>query len=229
MDVIFIMFLNTGSSDDRNEIINPLKNHDFFGVRNSFTLEDLFNARVHLGHKQGLRNPHMVPYIFGNRLGVDIIDLEQTVPMLQDALNFLAHIAFRQGVILFLSRHRQMTSLIESTARECGEYAHCRRWRGGTFTNMTVQFGAVTRLPDVCVFVTTHNTIFEQHIAVVEATKMNVPTIGVVDTSCDPRLISYPVPGNDDTPSAIELYCHLFKQSILKGKEKYEEIAKLKQ
>lgn len=94
---------------------------------------------------------------------------------------------------------------------------------------MTVQFGAITRLPDVCVFVTTHNTVFEQHVAVIEASKMNVPTIGVVDTSCDPRLIAYPIPGNDDSPAAIELYCRLFKQAILKGKEKYEELAKGKQ
>lgn len=171
----------------------------------------------------------MQPFIFGNRLGTDIIDLEQTVPMLQDALNFLAHIAFRQGIVLFLSRHHQMMPLIEATARECGEYSHCRFWKGGTFTNMTVQFGAITRLPDVCVFVTTHNTVFEQHVAVIEASKMNVPTIGVVDTSCDPRLIAYPIPGNDDSPAAVELYCRLFKQAVLKGKEKYEELAKGKQ
>lgn len=208
---------------DDKTLVDPLKHEDFFGVRDLFTLDDLYNARVHIGHKRGLRNVHMRPFVFGCRLGVDVIDLERTVPLLQDALNFLAHIAYRGGVVLFLSRNRQLMPLVESTARDCGEYAHCRYWKGGTFTNATVQFGAVTRLPDVCVFVTTQNTIFEQHVAVIESNKMSVPTVGVVDTSCDPRLITYPVPGNDDSPCAVELYCRLFKEAILRGKRNIDK------
>ena len=52
---------------------------------------------------------------------------------------------------------------------------------------------------------------------------MNIPTVGIVDTSCDPRLITYPIPGNDDTPSAIQLYCNLFEKAILSGKAKRKE------
>ena len=187
-------------------------------------MEDLFKARVHFGHKRGVRNPHMIPFIFGTRLDVDIIDLEQTVPLLQDALNFTAHVAFRKGIIMFVSRHLPTIGAVEQTAIDCGEYSHCRYWRGGTFTNATMQYGAITRLPDLCIFTSTHNHVFEEHIAVKEAAKMNIPTIGILDTSCDPRLITYPVPGNDDTPSAIELYLSLFKQAIMKGKEKYKEL-----
>jgi len=214
------------SSEDLTEhnVIDPLKHHDFFSVRNLTSVEELFDAGVHLGHKQGLRHDHMRPFIFGSRLGVDIIDLEQTRLLLGDALNFVAHIAYRQGVVMFVSRNRQMMPTVERMSQECGEYAHCRHWRGGMLTNSTVQYGLVTRLPDVCVFITTESYAFTQHIAITESAKMNIPTIAVLDTSCDPRLVTYPIPGNDDTPSAIALYCRLFKEAVLRGKAKYKEI-----
>lgn len=205
-------------------VIDPLKQHDFFGVRDLVSVEDLFDARVHLGHKVGVRSPYMAPFVFGTRLGIDVIDLTQTVQLLGDALNFVAHVAFRRGIVLFVSRHRRTVPLVERTALECGEYAHCAVWRGGTLTNAAVQFGVLTRLPDAIVFVSTLNTIFETHIAVTEAAKLNVPTVGIVDTSCDPRLITYPVPGNDDTPAAVELYCRLFKEAVQRGKAKAKEL-----
>ncbi|KAI0231632.1 28S ribosomal protein S2, mitochondrial [Lamellibrachia satsuma] len=164
---------------EERQVIDPLKHPDYFGIGDLFTMSDLFDARVHLGHKVGVRNPYMKPYIFGSRLGVDIIDLEQTMPRLALALNFTAHVAYRGGIVLFISRNSQTLPLVEQTARQCGEYAHCRFWKGGSFTNATVQFAAVTRLPDVCVFVSTHDTVFEQHCAVAECAKMNIPTVGV--------------------------------------------------
>jgi len=207
--------------------VDPLKCHDFFGVRNLVTLEDLFHSRVHLGHKMNVRDPHMLQFLFGTRLGVDIIDLEQTLLLLGDALNFLAHIAFRGGIIVFVSRHMQTIPLVEKTALECGEYALCSVWQRGIFTNSTVKFGAVTRLPDTVVFTSTLNNVFETNEAVVETAKMNIPSIGIVDSSCDPRLITYPIPGNDDTPCAIELYCRLFKEAIVRGKAKAKELKSL--
>lgn len=204
--------------------VDPLKCHDFFDVRHLVTVSDLFNSRVHLGHRVGVRDPHMVPFLFGTRLGMDIIDLEQSVGLLGDALNFLAHVAFRSGVVLFVSRHVQTIPLVERTAVECGEYAYCSLWRSGTFTNSLSKFGAVTRLPDLVVFVSTLNNIFETHEAVTETAKLNIPSIGIVDSSCDPRLITYPVPGNDDTPCSIELYCRLFKETVLRAKAKAKEL-----
>jgi len=207
--------------------VDPLKCHDFFGVRNLVTVEDLFKSRVHLGHKMTVRDPHMLPFLFGTRLSVDIIDLEQTVVLLGDALNFLAHIAYRGGIILFVSRHVQTIPLVERTAFECGEYAYCSVWMRGTFTNSVIKFGAVTRLPDTVVFTSTLNNVFETHEAVTDTAKMNIPSIGIVDSSCDPRLITYPIPGNDDTPCAIELYCRLFKEAIARGKAKAKELQSL--
>lgn len=198
---------------------NPLDYPDYFQVYNLFTIKDLFDARVHYGHKEGSLNDYMRPYLYGSRLGHLIFDLDITAVHLRKALNFTAHIAYRGGIICFFNRNSLNAHLVEKTALESGEYAHTRFWRGGIFTNANHQFGAVTRLPDLCIFINTQNNILNQHTAVRDSAKMLIPTIGIVDTNCNPNLITYPVPGNDDTPSAIELYCKLFKAAILRGKE----------
>jgi small subunit ribosomal protein S2 len=199
---------------------NPTLTHpDYFGVHSLFTVKDLFDARVHFGHKIGSLDDRMKPWVYGSRLGHIIFDLDKTAEHLRQALNFTAHIAFRGGIILFFSRNAQNAHVVEKTAMECGEYAHTRYWRGGAFTNSNIQFGAVTRLPDLCIFLNTLNNILTPHTAVRDSAKMNIPTIGIVDSNCNPNLICYPVPGNDDTPEAVSLYCRLFKEAILKGKE----------
>lgn len=192
---------------------------DYFHVHDLFTVQDLFNARVHYGHKEGSLNDYMRPYIYGSRLGHLIFDLDITADHLRRALNFTAHIAYRGGIILFFNRNAQNVHLVEKTAMECGEYSYTRFWFGGIFTNANQQFGAVTRLPDLCIFLNTQNNILNQHTAVRDSAKMLIPTIGIVDSNCNPNLITYPVPGNDDTPVAMELYCKLFKSAILRGKE----------
>ncbi|XP_066836589.1 small ribosomal subunit protein uS2m [Anser cygnoides] len=208
-----------GPGADDRLLTEPLSQPDFFNVKELFSLKDLFNARVHLGHKKGCRHRFMEPYIFGCRLDQDIIDLDQTMDHLQLALNFTAHIAYRKGIILFVSRNRQFCHLIESTAQECGEYAHTRYWQGGLLTNAPIQFGSGVRLPDLLIFLSSLNNVFEPHVAIRDAAKMNIPTVGVVDTNCNPCLITYPIPGNDDSPTAMELYCKLFKMTIIRAKD----------
>lgn len=111
----FLSIVATAGEAAEVAVHNPeqesLQHEDYFDVKSLVTLKDLFSARVHLGHKAGSRNIYMSPYIFGCRQGVDIIDLEQTLVRLQDAMNFTAHIAYRGGIILFLSRHNQMLPL----------------------------------------------------------------------------------------------------------------------
>ncbi|CAL8320437.1 unnamed protein product [Lota lota] len=209
----------------KERILNqPLETEDFFRLSELFSLKDLFDARVHLGHKKGCRHRLMQPYLFGCRLDQDIIDLDQTVEHLQLALNFTAHIAYRGGIILFVSRRRQFSHLVESTARECGEYAHTRYWQGGLLTNAPIQYGPGVRLPDLVVFLSTLNNVFQQHVGVRDAAKMNIPTVGVVDSNCNPSLLTYPVPGNDDTPVAMELYCRLFKMTVNRAKDKRRQM-----
>ncbi|XP_013886236.1 small ribosomal subunit protein uS2m [Austrofundulus limnaeus] len=209
-------------SDDTLKL--SLQKPDFFRVSDLFTLNDLFQARVHLGHKRTCRHRLMEPYLYGCRLEHDIIDLDQTMEHLQLALNFTAHIAFRRGIILFISRHRQFCHLVETTAMECGEYAHTRYWKGGVLTNAHVELGKGVRLPDLIIFLSTFNNVFRQHVAIRDAAKMNIPTVGVVDTNCNPSLVSYPIPGNDDTPVAMELYCRLFKKTINLAKQKRKQM-----
>ncbi|XP_046594180.1 28S ribosomal protein S2, mitochondrial isoform X1 [Neodiprion lecontei] len=204
--------------------IDPLQHPDFFGVHKLFTVQDLFKARVHYGHKLGSLDDHMRPYLFGSRLDHLIFDLDITADHLRRALNFTAHIAFNGGIIVFFCRNTQNAHLVDKTAKECGEYSHTRFWRGGIFTNADKQFGDATRLPDLCIFLNTLNNVLNQHTAVRDAAKMCIPTVGIVDTNCNPNLITYPVPGNDDTPVAIELYCRLFKTAILRGKEARKKI-----
>ncbi|XP_070811715.1 small ribosomal subunit protein uS2m [Pituophis catenifer annectens] len=205
----------------------PLKHADFFNLQELFSLKELFDARVHLGHKKSSRHRYMVPYLFGCRLEHDIIDLEQTAQHLQLALNFTAHVAFRKGIILFISRHRQTSHQVENVAKECGEYAHTRYWQGGLLTNAPIQYSAGVRLPDLLIFLNTFNNVFEPHLAIRDAAKMSIPTVGVVDTNANPSLITYPIPGNDDSPSAINLYLSLFKTTILRAKEKRRHLEAL--
>ncbi|XP_057580445.1 28S ribosomal protein S2, mitochondrial [Hippopotamus amphibius kiboko] len=216
------------SSDLSDRILNePLKHSDFFNVKELFSLRSLFDARVHLGHKAGCRHRFMEPYIFGSRLDQDIIDLEQTAVHLQLALNFTAHVAYRGGIILFVSRSRQFSHLIENTARDCGEYAHTRYFKGGLLTNAPLLLGPRVRLPDLLIFLHTLNNVFEPHVAVRDAAKMSIPTVGIVDTNCNPTLITYPVPGNDDSPLAVQLFCRLFQTTINRAKEKRRQVEAL--
>uniref|UniRef100_A0A8C8R7J4 Small ribosomal subunit protein uS2m n=1 Tax=Pelusios castaneus TaxID=367368 RepID=A0A8C8R7J4_9SAUR len=205
-------------------ITEALKNPDFFNVKELISLKNLFDARVHLGHKIGCRHRFMVPYIFGCRLDQDIINLDQTMEHLQLALNFTAHVAYRKGIILFVSRNRQFSHLVENTARDCGEYAHTRYWHGGLLTNAHVHYGDGIRLPDLLIFLSTMNNAFEPHVAIRDAAKMHIPTVGVVDTNCNPSIITYPIPGNDDSPSAMQLYCRLFKMTITRAKNKRKQM-----
>ena len=166
----------------------------------------------------------MKPFIYGNRFNTAIIDLDETALLLRQALNFLAHIAYKEGIVLFSVRQPQLVHLVERTAIECGEYAHCRKWKSTIFTAEEVEFGFNIRKPDVMVFMHTKDgTEYRDHMAIVDAAKLNIPTIGIVDTDCSPNLITFPVPGNDDSLESQQLYLHLFKQAILLGKKKRKE------
>jgi len=201
-----------------------LANPDYFQVHKLFTVRDLYGARVHLGHKVGGLNPRMTDFVFGSRFNSVIIDLDKTAFHLRRALNFLAHVAFRKGIILFMARSPHIMHMVENLAAECGEYAHCREWDMHTLCNSPRKFGGIVRLPDTIVFVNTLDTVMTQHRAVVDAAKMLIPTVGIVDTNCDPNLITYPIPGNDDSLSSVKLFCSLFKEAILRGKNKRRQI-----
>lgn len=196
---------------------------DFFQVHNLFTVTDLFNARVHYGHKVGTLDVRMTPYLFGKRLDHLIFDLDKTALYLRKALNFAAHIAYRDGVILLVCRNPQFSYLVEQMAIDCKEFAHTRHWRRGNFTNSQQHYGEQIRLPDLCIFFNTFTDVLEPHKAIKESASLLIPTIGIVDSNCNPNLITYPVPGNDDSLVSMEFYCKVFKEAILRGKQKLIE------
>lgn len=166
----------------------------------------------------------MSEFIFGTRIKTDIINLDETVVYFQKALNFIAHVSFKKGVILMISRYPQHIPLIERTALEVEEFSHCKPWKSGTFTDSMRSFGSVIRLPDLCIFFHTQEKLNEVHEAVNESAKMFIPTVGFCDTDTDPSLITYPIPANDDSLVSIQLYSSLVKQAILKAKNKRKEL-----
>jgi small subunit ribosomal protein S2 len=114
--------------------------------------------------------------------------------------------------------------MVERTAVECGEYAQCRQWSTEIFTATTKTFGGEVRLPDLVILLHTKiGTQYSEHQAIIDSAKIGIPTIAIVDSDCNPNMITYPIPGNDDTLDSTQLYLHLFKQAILLGKKKRAE------
>jgi len=213
----------TTSTSELEMYSKALQHDDYFEVKRLVSIRQLFNARVHLGHKLGTLTTGMKEYIYGERLGVCIFDLNISAEHLGSALNFIAHVAYRDGVILFVTNHRESMHLVEQTAKQCGEYSHVRKWRVGLFTDATAVFKTDIRQPDVVIMTHTQNSVFEMHPAIIEVSKMLIPIVGVVDSNCTPNLITYPIPGNDDSMPSIQLYLQLFKAAIMRGKQKRKE------
>jgi len=210
--------------EEEKVVIDPLKVRDYFGVHKLFTIKDLFESRVHLGHTPGCATPQMRPFIYGSRFNTSIIDLNETTILLRQALNFLAHVAYRGGIIMYIVRQPQLVHMVEKAAVDIGEYAHCRSWSNHTFLASHATFKGEVRLPDVVVFFHTKDgQAYIPHPAIIDCAKMAIATVGIVDTDCDPNLISYPIPGNDDSMISQELYIKLINEAILLGKQKRQE------
>ena len=114
-----------------------------------FTMRQLLEAGVHFGHQTRRWNPKMRPYLFGARNGVHVIDLEQTVPLLHQALVTLRDVAAGGGRILFVGTKRQASRPIAETARRCGQYYVNHRWLGGMLTNWKAISGSIKTLADL--------------------------------------------------------------------------------
>lgn len=227
----------------------------------AISIKQLLEAGVHFGHQTSRWNPKMKPYIFGDRNGIHIIDLQKTLKLFKDAVDFLTSLATHGKTILFVGTKSQAQEAVEEEARRCGMYFVNNRWLGGLLTNfLTVQNSLrrylelesmrengfyeklskkeVARLererkkleknlrgirgmdrPPDAVFVVDSN---HESIAVKEAARLKIPIVAVVDTDCDPDLIDYVIPGNDDALRAIKLFTETVADAILAGKAVYE-------
>jgi small subunit ribosomal protein S2 len=111
-----------------------------------FTLRQLLEAGVHFGHQTQRWNPRMEEFIYGERNGIHIMDLTQTVPMLDAALNIVRETVAKGGRILFVGTKRQASTAIAEAAEKCAQYYMNHRWLGGTLTNWQTVSQSISRL-----------------------------------------------------------------------------------
>lgn len=114
-----------------------------------FSMRQLLEAGVHFGHQTQRWNPRMGEYIYGERNGIHIIDLTQTVPMLDAALNVIRETVARGGRILFVGTKRQAQNAIAEAAEKCAQYYMNHRWLGGTLTNWKTVSQSIKRLNEI--------------------------------------------------------------------------------
>jgi small subunit ribosomal protein S2 len=219
-------------------------------------MKELLEAGVHFGHQTKRWNPRMKEYIFGERNGIYIIDLQKTLKMFKEASRFVTDLTGQGKVILFVGTKRQAQDAIAEEANRCGMFYINQRWLGGLLTNwITVQKSVkrlqeldematdgryelltkkevirlererkhlqanlagiknMRRLPDALFVVDSNN----EAIAVKEARKLGIPVVAVVDTNCDPTVVDYVIPGNDDALRAIRLFTSKISDSVVEG------------
>jgi len=220
-------------------------------------MKQLLEAGVHFGHQTRRWNPKMKRFIFGERNGIYIIDLNQTLVRIESAYTFVRDMAANGGTILFVGTKKQTQDPISNAADKCGMPYVNERWLGGMLTNFQTisarvkkmqeyermmdagdfeampkkealilsreleklqrNLGGIrglTRMPDAVFIIDTK----KEHIAVTEANKLGMPIVAVVDTNCDPDLIQYVIPGNDDAIRAGTLMCRVISDAVEEGK-----------
>jgi small subunit ribosomal protein S2 len=233
--------------------------------RREFTLpseliKQLLEAGVHFGHKTSRWNPKMKKFIFGERSGIYIIDLEKTEECMMKARDFLIELGSKGDFILFVGTKKQAQEVIKQEAIRSGMYYVTERWPGGMLTNFaTIKksinrlheieamkedgtfekltkkeislrmkelaklnknfsgIAAMERMPKAIFIVDTK----KEETAVLEARKLGIPIIGLIDTNANPDLVDYPVSGNDDATKSIRIVAAFIADSIIEGRKKF--------
>ena len=222
------------------------------------SMKQLLEAGVHFGHQTRRWNPKMAEYIFTERNGIYIIDLQKTVKKLEEAYNFIRSLTEEGKSILFVGTKKQAQESIKEEALRCGSYFVNARWLGGMLTNFTTIRRRVNRLKQLREM--QENGTFDllpkkeviklnleivklekflggienmqdlpsalfivdprkEKIAVLEARKLGIPIVAVVDTNCDPDEVDYVIPGNDDAIRAVKLLVSVVANAVIEGKE----------
>lgn len=221
-------------------------------------MKQLLECGVHFGHQTRRWNPKMRPYIFTERNGIYIIDLQKTVKGLERAYDFVREVSKNGGSLLFVGTKRQAQDPIRDEAIRSGQFFINQRWLGGLLTNFATirkrvnrmielekmdEDGSINKYPKKEVVQLRKekeklekalsgikemrevpDALFvidprREAIAVLEARKLGIPVIAIVDTNCDPEVIDYPIPGNDDAIRAIELIVNLMASAFIEGRQ----------
>lgn len=223
----------------------------------SVTMQDMLKAGVHFGHQTRYWNPKMASFIYGARNKIHIIDLGKTLPLFQDALNFIGTLAAKKGKILFVGTKYAAQDIVQQEAERCKMPYVNRRWLGGMLTNYKTirqsikrlkeleamfdsgKFGRLTKkeilelereknklhgnlggiknmggIPDALFVI----DVGHEKIAILEAKRLGIPVIGIVDSNNSPDGISYVIPGNDDSTRAIRFYAQSVADTILEAR-----------
>ncbi|MFN2556673.1 MAG: 30S ribosomal protein S2 [Nitriliruptorales bacterium] len=220
------------------------------------TMRQLLEAGIHFGHQTRRWNPKMKRFIYGDRNGIYIVDLRQTVDAIQAAYSFLRDLVSRGGTVLFVGTKRQAQESIVFHANRVGMPFVTERWLGGMLTNFETIKGRIgrlreleameeqglfeilpkkevlslqrerdkletslggirnmSRLPDAVWVVDT----VKEEIAVKEANRLRIPVIAILDTNCDPDLVQFPIPGNDDAIRSVALLTRIIADACADG------------
>ena len=199
------------------------------------SMKQLLEAGVHFGHQTRRWNPKMAPYIYTERNGIYIIDLQKSVGKVDEAYQAISDIAADGGTILFVGTKKQAQDAIKTEAERCGMYFVNERWLGGMLTNFKTIKSRIARLKDIERM--SEDGTFDvlpkkERICVQEAHTLGIPLIGIADTNCDPEELDYVIPGNDDAIRAVKLIVSKMADAVVEANqgmtesdEVYEEVA----
>ena len=218
----------------------------------------MLEAGVHFGHQTRRWNPKMAPYIFTERNGIYIIDLQKTLKKVEEAYYFVRDIAAEGGDILFVGTKKQAADAIKSEAERIGMYYVNARWLGGMLTNFKTIRKRIDRLYQLnkmeedgtfdllpkkeVIKLKLEREKLEKYLggikemkklpgvifivdprkernAILEAKRLGIPVVALVDTNCDPDEVDYVIPGNDDAIKAVKLIVETIANAVVEGKE----------
>jgi small subunit ribosomal protein S2 len=228
----------------------------------NISMKEFLEAGVHFGHQTRRWNPKMKEYIYGERNGIYIIDLQKTLKLFKEAAKFVSDLAQEGKIILFVGTKRQAQEAIAEEASRCGMFYVNHRWLGGLLTNNATIQKSIQRLKELeemsrdgryelltkkevlklererkhleqnlagikemptlpdALFVVDSN---KEDIAVKEARKLGIPVVAIVDTNCDPDLVDYVIPGNDDALRSIRLFTSRIADAVFEGRQAEEQ------
>lgn len=212
----------TGPKLDHAEAVNSADataefgfNTDAYCARDLVTIRQMMACSMHLGHAASRWNPKMAAFIYGERAGIHIINLERTLVCLRQASNVVKDIASRGGKIVFVGTSAPIQRLTYEVAQKCRQFYVNTRWVGGTVTNRRQVLRNDHLMPDLLIVLdpmTNEKAVLEAHTA-------NIPVIAICDTNSDPTRVTYPIPANDDAFSSVELIARTLSLAAEEGRE----------
>lgn len=219
-------------------------------------MREMLEAGVHFGHQVRRWNPKMKPYIYGKKNGIYIINLQTSIELFKNALDFVANVVSKGEEALIVGTKKQAQSIISSIAEESGMHYVNKRWLGGLLTNFPMIRKSIEKLMDLDEMkrdgrwdvkpkkeqsrmekiykklyknlwgmrnlkktpgvVIVIDAVYED-IAILEAQKLGIPIVAVVDTNANPEEVTFPVPGNDDAIRSIKLFVSKFGEAVQDG------------